>query len=76
MRTEQCKNNAYKLNVVKHVLTQRHLNIQPHKVLLSAQFKKINANQEWFNLRDALKLGLPKPVSSFLKSLDLIHGDV
>lgn len=70
------KNNAEKLNVVKHVLTHRHLNIQPHKVVLSAQFKKMNANQEWFNLRDALKLGLPKPVSSFLKSLDLIHGDV
>ncbi|MFM8153439.1 MAG: hypothetical protein ACKN8Y_09015, partial [Polynucleobacter victoriensis] len=26
-------------------------------------------------LSDALKLGLPKPVSSFLKSQDLVHDD-
>ncbi|MFM6923041.1 MAG: hypothetical protein ACKOXZ_10170, partial [Polynucleobacter victoriensis] len=60
---------------VKHVLTHRQLKIHPYKILLSSQPKKIKVDQAWVSLSDALKLGLPKPVSSFLKSQDLAHDD-
>ena len=69
------KKDAEKLNSVKHVLTHRHLKIHPHKILLSSQPKKIKVDQAWVPLSDALKLGLPKPVSAFLKSQDLAHDD-
>jgi A/G-specific adenine glycosylase len=68
--------DAQKLNVVRHVLTHRHLTIQPYKISLSAMPKQIQANQVWVNLNDALKLGLPKPVSSFLQNQDLVHDVV
>jgi len=68
--------DAQKLNVVRHVLTHRHLTIQPHKISLSAMPKQIQANQVWVNLNHALKLGLPKPVSSFLQNQDLVHDVV
>jgi A/G-specific adenine glycosylase len=68
--------NAKKLNVVRHVLTHRHLKIQPYKISLSAMPKKTQANQMWVSLSDALKLGLPKPVSSFLQNQDLVHDVV
>lgn len=60
-----------KLDVISHVLTHRRLKIQPYKIALSSMPKAVQANQVWVNLSDALKLGLPKPVSSFLKSQDL-----
>jgi A/G-specific adenine glycosylase len=68
--------DAKKLNVVRHVLTHRHLKIQPHKISLSVTPKKTQVNQVWVGLSDALKLGLPKPVSSFLQTLDLAHDVV
>jgi hypothetical protein len=52
------------------------LTIQPYKISLSAMPKQIQANQVWVNLNDALKLGLPKPVSSFLQNQDLVHDVV
>lgn len=67
--------DAQKLNSVKHVLTHRHLKIHPYKILLSNQPKKIKVDQAWVSLNDALKLGLPKPVSSFLMSQDLVRDD-
>jgi len=67
--------DAQKLNSVKHVLTHRHLKIHPYKILLSNQPKKNKVDQAWVSLNDALKLGLPKPVSSFLMSQDLVRDD-
>ena len=37
--------------------------------------EKIKVDQAWVSLNDALKLGLPKPVSSFLMSQDLVRDD-
>ena len=54
----------------KHVLTHRRMMIKPIKVHLKKSVT-LKEHQQWFALDDVVGLGLPKPISLFLKSLDL-----
>jgi A/G-specific adenine glycosylase len=56
----------------KHVLTHRQMTIKPIKVHLKKNVR-LKENQQWFALDDVGGLGLPKPMSLFLKSLDLVR---
>jgi A/G-specific adenine glycosylase len=56
----------------KHVLTHRQMTIKPIKVHLKKNVR-LKENQQWFALDDVDGLGLPKPMSLFLKNLDLVR---
>jgi len=67
---EQIKGLYQVMPAFKHVLTHRQMMIKPIKVHLKKRVR-IQENQQWFSLNDVGALGLPKPMSLFLKSLDL-----
>ena len=66
---------AIALHKVSHVLTHRRLLISPMRLQLKRQKFAIKQNQEWFGLREALLLGVPKPVRTILLNLIQVHGD-
>jgi len=55
----------------KHVFSHFKLTVHPHLIQCSKADKKIaeNNNACWYKISDALRLGLPAPVKSFLQSL-------
>jgi len=74
----ECQNN-FKLSGgeitakphIRHVFTHFKLDIHPHimsDVTMEDQIAE-NKNRTWYKIRDALQLGLPAPVKSFLQSL-------
>jgi A/G-specific adenine glycosylase len=69
---EQPKELCQAMTVFKHVLTHRQMTIKPIKVHLKKNIR-LKENQQWFALNDVGSLGLPKPMSLFLKSLDLVR---
>jgi A/G-specific adenine glycosylase len=56
---------------IQHLLSHRKLTIQPKLVALKKKLPKIGNNLSWVSFTDLEKLGLPKPVKSFLKDLSL-----
>jgi A/G-specific adenine glycosylase len=68
--------NPIPMDKINHVLTHRRLAIEPIKIQLKNQKIPIEASQQWFDLNDALLLGLPKPVKTVLLSLTQAHGAV
>jgi hypothetical protein len=50
------------------------MTIRPIKVHLKKR-GYLKENQQWFSLHDLDTLGLPKPMSLFLRSLDLVPDD-
>ncbi len=48
------------------------MTIKPIKVHLKKRVR-LQENQQWFSLSDVAGLGLPKPMSLFLKNLDLVR---
>ena len=69
---EQLKESCQVMPAFKHVLTHRQMTIKPMKVHLKKRVR-LQENQQWFSLSDVAGLGLPKPMSLFLKSLDLVR---
>jgi A/G-specific adenine glycosylase len=69
---EQPKEPCHVMPAFKHVLTHRQMTIKPIKVHLKKRVR-LKENQQWFALDDIGGLGLPKPMSLFLKSLDLVR---
>ncbi|PHS70991.1 MAG: A/G-specific adenine glycosylase [Methylophaga sp.] len=57
--------------VIHHVFTHFKLDIQPHILRCTVTSNKIaeNKNLVWYKISDALKLGLPSPVKSFIQTL-------
>jgi len=66
------KESSQAMPAFKHVLTHRQMTIKPIKVHLKKRVR-MRENQQWFALDDVGALGLPKPMSLFLKSLDLVR---
>jgi A/G-specific adenine glycosylase len=67
---DQPKEPCQTMAAFKHVLTHRQMTIKPIKVHLKKSVT-LKEHQQWFALDDVVGLGLPKPMSLFLKSLDL-----
>lgn len=73
-----CKNlfNMAVINIspqssIRHVFSHFRLDIYPHLVSGNEHHHHIAENKSfaWYKIEDALQLGLPSPVKSFLKSL-------
>jgi adenine-specific DNA glycosylase len=60
------------MTAFKHVLTHRQMTIKPIKVHLKKSVR-LKEHQQWFALDDVHGLGLPKPMSLFLKNLNLVR---
>lgn len=69
---DQIKDSCQAMPTFKHVLTHRQMTIKPIKVDVKKRVR-LKENQRWFALNDISDLGLPKPMSLFLKSLDLVR---
>jgi len=63
--------NIQRLNTIKHTFTHYHLNIQPIVIhLKNKPRKKLDPNtQIWYNPNMPATIGLPKPISDFMRSL-------
>lgn len=60
---------AIALKKVNHVLTHRRLSITPMRLQLNKQKISLTESQQWFELEEALSLGVPKPVRIILLNL-------
>lgn len=68
------KESPQAMPTFKHVLTHRQITIRPIKLHLNKRIR-LRENQQWFSLNDLGGLGLPKPMSLFLKNLNLVRDD-
>lgn len=76
--TELCQNN-FQTNITditaitsfKHVFTHFKLQVHPHLISVNQLNNNISENNTstWYKISEALQLGLPAPVKSFLQSL-------
>ena len=66
------KESSQAMPAFKHVLTHRQMTIKPIKVHLKKRVR-LRENQQWFSLDDVDGLGLPKPMSLFLRNLNLVR---
>jgi A/G-specific adenine glycosylase len=62
------------LEPIQHTLTHRRLSINPH--LIKAKKAVHLEKTKWFKTQELDSLGLPKPVKTVLKQLNLIRDDV
>jgi len=79
---ELCLNN-YQINITgitvapsfKHVFSHFKLDVHPHLISSSQASNNISENNSstWYKISDALLLGLPAPVKTFLQSLDKLR---
>lgn len=63
--------NIQSLTPIKHTFSHFKLNINPHLITCDINNNNITENKKlaWYNISDALQLGLPAPVKSFIDSL-------
>lgn len=58
--------------VIRHIFTHFKLDIHPYLIQCNTPSPQIseNKNLAWYKISDALQLGLPSPVKSFIQSLE------
>jgi A/G-specific adenine glycosylase len=70
------RKGAVELNKIAHVLTHRRLTIRPMRLELMKQRVVVEDHQQWFDLEEALSLGVPKPVRTILLNLIQVRDGV
>jgi A/G-specific adenine glycosylase len=55
---------------IHHVFTHFKLTVTPHRLYFQSELQENIPSAHWYTITNALKLGLPAPVASYLQSLE------